>query len=96
MDKGYIKKLENVLNQARDPLKNIPFNLVIEKMTGKKVISFDSENSEHQKILELLKNKALKSGKKINKKGIKEKRPNEVGNDIESFVKDALNLLKKS
>jgi len=87
----YIKKLENVIKQMLQPLKDIPFNIVIEAMTGKKVISFDSTNLDHQKVLELLKKAALKVGKKINETGILRSRPNEVGNDVESYLKDALN-----
>lgn len=62
-------------------------------MTGKKVISFDFAKSDHQKILSLLKQAALNAGKEINKTGILRSRPNEVGNDIEPYVRKALNLL---
>lgn len=62
-------------------------------MTGKKVISFDFAKSDHQKILSLLKQAALNAGKEINKTGILRSRPNEVGNDIEPYVRNALNLL---
>jgi hypothetical protein len=62
-------------------------------MTGKKIISFDFAKSDHQKILSLLKQAALNAGKEINKTGILRSRPNEVGNDIEPYVKNALNLL---
>jgi len=89
----YTKRLENVIKQMLQPLKNIPFNLVIESMTGKKVISFDFAKSDHQKILSLLKQAALNAGKEINKTGILRSRPNEVGNDIEPYVRNALNLL---
>ncbi len=89
----YTKKLKNVIKQMLQPLKDIPFNLVIEAMTGKKVISFDFAKSDHQKILSLLKQAALNAGKEINKKGILRPRPNEVGNDIEPYVRNALNLL---
>jgi len=41
----YTKRLENVIKQMLQPLKDIPFNLVIESMTGKKVISFDDEKT---------------------------------------------------
>ena len=88
----YTKKLENVIKQMLQPLKGIPFNLVIETMTGKKVMSFDFKNSEHQKVLNLLKQSALNAGNKINKTGILRPRPNEVGNDIEPYVRNALNL----
>jgi hypothetical protein len=73
------------------PLRDIPFNLVIETITGKKVISFDFNNKEHQQVLELLKQAALMAGKEINKIGILRPRPNEVGNDIEKYVREALN-----
>jgi len=90
----YVKKLENVIKQMLQPLKDIPFNLVIEEMTGKKVIPFDFKNVEHQQVLELLKKAALKAGNDINESGILRSRPNEVGNDIESYVKKALNSVK--
>jgi len=90
-NQDYIKKLENVIKQMLQPLKNIPFNLVIESITGKKVISFDHNNEEHKQVLELLKKAALNAGKEINKYGILRSRPNEVGNDIENYVRNALN-----
>jgi len=90
----YTKRLENVIRQMLNPLKDIPFNLVIESMTGKKVISFDYKNSEHKQLLSLLKQTALLAGNVINKTGILRSRPNEVGNDIEPFVKNSLNSFK--
>lgn len=89
----YTKKLENVIKQMLQPLKDIPFNLVIEAMTGKKVMSFDFKKSDHQKVLDLLRQSALNAGKEINKTGILRPRPNEVGNDIEPYVSNALNSL---
>lgn len=67
-NKDYTKRLENVIKQMLQPLKDIPFNLVIETMTGKKVLSFDFKKSEHKKVLELLKQSAITAGKEINKK----------------------------
>jgi len=66
----YTKRLENIIKQMLQPLKDIPFNLVIEVMTGKKVISFDFTKSDHQEVLKLLKQSALNAGKEINKTGI--------------------------
>ena len=51
---------------------------------------FNPENNEDLEVLKILKNVAKQSGKEINKIGIKRKRPNEVGNNIETFVKNAL------
>jgi hypothetical protein len=89
----YTKRLENIVKQMLQPLKDIPFNIVIEAMTGKKVISFDFTKQEHQMVLRLLKQSALSAGKEINKTGILRTRPNEVGNDIEPYVRNALNSL---
>lgn len=87
----YTKRLENVIKQMLNPLKDIPFNLVIETMTGKKVLSFDFKKDENKEILKLLCMSAEYAGKEINKNGILRTRPNEVGNDIEPFIKKALN-----
>lgn len=95
-DKDYVVRLENVIRQMLTPLKDIPFNLVIESMTGKNVISFDWQNSNHRDILNLLKEVALKVGRTINENGILRPRPNEVGNDIEPFVREALNSFNLS
>jgi len=92
MENGYTKRLENVIKQMLQPLKDIPFNLVIEAMTGKKVVSFDFTNLSHKEVLELLKQSALNAGREINKTGILRPRPNEVGNDIEPYVRNALNF----
>ena len=92
-DKDYVVRLENIIKQMLIPLKDIPFNIVIESMTGKKVLSYDFKNSEHMELLNLLKQTALQAGKAINKYGILRPRPNEVGNDIEPFIKKALNAL---
>jgi len=89
----YTKRLENIIKQMLQPLKDIPFNLVIEAMTGKKVLSFDFTRPDHQEVLKLLKQAALNAGKEINKTGILRPRPNEVGNDIEPYVRNALNSL---
>ena len=89
----YIKRLENIIKQMLQPLRDIPFNLVIEAMTGKKVLSFDFSNQEHKEVLELLRTAAINAGKEINKTGILRSRPNEVGNDIEPYVRKALNDL---
>ncbi|PMP88170.1 MAG: hypothetical protein C0172_03265, partial [Caldisphaera sp.] len=89
----YIKSLENIIKQMLKPLTGIPFNLVIEAMTGKKVIPFNFKDQDHKYVLGLLEEAALIAGKEINKEGIKRSRPNEVGNDIEVYVRKALNSL---
>lgn len=90
---SYIQRLEGVIKQMLTPLRDIPLNLVIESMTGEKVLPFDAKSSEHREILIRLKETALLAGKDINRQGILRSRPNEVGNDIEPFVRNAMNSL---
>lgn len=89
-ENDYIIRLEKI-KQMLKPIKDIPFNLVIEAMTGRKVIPFDLNDSINKEVLTLLRKSAIKAGKEVNKNGILRKRPNEVGNDIEFFVREALN-----
>lgn len=89
-DKDYIGRLENVVRQMLTPLKDIPFNLVIESLTGRKVIPFNFEDSNDSELLNILREVAVVGGGEINKYGIESKRPNEVGNYIEAFVKTAM------
>lgn len=63
----YIQRLENVIRQMLRPLKDIPINLVIEAITGEKVISYNSQNKEHKAALILFKQAAVEAGNKINK-----------------------------
>ena len=89
----YTKNLENIIKQMLRPLKNVPFSLVIEGLSGNKVIPYDRKNGRHQEVIRLLESAAIKAGKEINKNGIKRRRVDEVGNDIEKYVKTALNKL---
>lgn len=87
----YVTQLENVIRQMLKPLKGVPFNLVIEAMTGHHVVEFDIGNGEHKRLLDALINAAVEAGNEINRDGISSKRVNEVGNKIEPFVREALN-----
>lgn len=87
----YTNKLENVIKQMLQPVKGIPFNLVIKALSNYKVISFDPAIEEDKVLLGVLKTVADEAGQAVNRSGIFRTRPNEVGNDIELFVKDALN-----
>jgi len=89
-DEKYTNRLENVIKQMLNPLKDIPFNLVIESLTGQKVVPYDSNDPTDQELLNLLKDVAILGANKINKSGIESARANEVGNYIESYVKQAL------
>lgn len=75
------------------PLKGIPLNLVIESISQHKIIPFDKNNRNDKIILKKLQKVAKIAGKKVNTKGILQSRPNEVGNNIEPFIKNALNKI---
>lgn len=91
MDDKYTKQLEEVIKQMLKPIKNIPLNLVIESISGFTILPFNSKDPQDQSILNTLIKVASLAGTKINEQGILRPRPNEVGNDIEPFVRDALN-----
>ncbi len=91
MSERYTRKLEKIIKQMLTPLKGIPLNLVIESIANCKIIPFDENNEKDKIILKKLIEVAKIAGKEINKKGILQERPNEVGNDTEQFVINALN-----
>jgi len=87
MPDEYAKNLERIIRQMLQPLRDIPLNLVIESLSGHKIIPFDFANSADAELLEDLKKIAQIAGHKVNRKPIIRSRPNEVGNDIEEYVK---------
>ncbi len=93
MRKKISKELEGVIIQMLKPLKGLPLGIVIEGLSGYKAIPYNSRSSKDRKVLETLKKCAINVMEEVNIKGILRPRPNEVGNDIEPFVKDALNSL---
>lgn len=91
MNEEYVKILENVIKQMVKPLKNIPFSLVMESLSDYKIIPFNEKDKNDIETLNILKKVAVEAGNEINKNGIISNRPNEVGNKIEEFVRNALN-----
>ena len=89
-DNDYVSKLENVIKQMLLPLEDIPFNLVVESLTGRKVISFDFDGSDGKALLGSLKQVKVVGRKEINQSGMESRRLNEVGNYIEKFVTRAM------
>jgi len=86
--------IKRFIEQTKEPLKGVPFGLVIEGLSdGCKIIPFDITNKDDIVVLDILKSVAILAGKQINEKGIISKRPNEVGNKIEVFVKSAFEEL---
>lgn len=91
IEKEYVEELENIIKQMIAPLKQIPLKLVLESISGKKVIPFDKDNSQHKKLLGKLKKAAKFACQNINNAGgIVSPRVNEVGNKVELPIKEAL------
>lgn len=91
----YVAQLESVIKQMLKPLKNVPFNMVIHAMTGFDVLIFSNKNPVHLKIVKCLKMACENAIEMINQNGIQSKRPNEVGNYVEPYLKAALNQIPK-
>ena len=89
----YIKKLEDTIAKFMAPLEGIPFPIAIKAISGHKVIPFDRGNKHDSDLLDKLCQAADIAGKQAFQDGIFRKRPNEVGNDIEPYVKEALKAL---
>jgi len=75
------------------PKQDIPFSLVVETLSGKRVLPI-TESQEDKTLLANLKKATIKAGKKANEVGIFTRRPNEAGNKMEPFLRDALNKLE--
>jgi hypothetical protein len=88
--KAYTEQLEAVIRGMLNPLKNLPFPLVIESLSGHKVERFDPADPDDQLLLDDLTRAALTAGKRMKRKGIQSRRANEVGNYIEPYVIEAL------
>jgi hypothetical protein len=89
----YIKQLEDTIAKFMAPIKGIPFPIAIKAISGHKVIPFDKGNKQDLDLLDKLCQAADIAGKQAFQDGIFRKRPNEVGNDIEPYVKEALKAL---
>ncbi len=89
-DDEYVKQLEDVIKKMLAPLKDIPLKIVIKSISGHDIIDFDKNNPDDIKLLECLIKACKKAMQWINETGIRTARPNEAGNAVEPYVKQAL------
>jgi len=89
----YIRKLEKIIAQFLEPLKDIPFEVAIKAISGCEVIPFDKNNPDDAELLKDLIEAAKIATKNAYKEGIFTRRENEVGNHIEPFMIEALNMI---
>ena len=86
-------ELNGLISQMLKPLQNISLSVIIEGISAFKIRPFDEKDKNDQELLKKLIKVANNTGIAINSSGIESARPNEVGNAIESFVKDQLNKI---
>jgi hypothetical protein len=72
------------------PARRIPFKDVIYATTQYRVLDFNTNNSTHVELESRLLKAAALAGEQAAKKGIAAARPNEAGNHLEPFVRNAL------
>lgn len=85
-DKQRIADLEGVLAQFLNPIKNIPFPLIIKSISQFDVIAVDLEYDADRNLVDMLQEVAKRTKALVDENPIRRNRPNEVGNDIEPFV----------
>jgi len=91
---NYINELEKTISQFLNPLKNIPFKIVLKAISGFSVLPFDKNDPKDKQLLKDLISAAKIATKNANEQGIFTSRQNEVGNHIEPFMIDALNQIE--
>ena len=84
-------QLEQSLLKFLEPIKNIPYEIVIQSLYSSKVYEFSPDVYENKKILSIMVSALRNVCLAVQKQPIKRSRPNEVGNDMEPFVIEKLN-----
>ena len=90
------KKLENVLAQFIKPVKGVPFEVVIKGLYDAEVNKFDLNKPDNRVMLKQIMAAMRIACKNVQTNPIERPRPNEVGNDMEVFVIEALTAVKLS
>jgi hypothetical protein len=90
MKKDRVFQLEAVIKQMLQPLRGVSFDLVIENLSGHKLLPFDKQHLQDQQLLESLHHVIIACGQQLRRDGLYSRRPNEVGNMIEAPVMAAL------
>lgn len=87
------KYLEDVLAQFLRPMKGVPFEVVVKSICNQSVEKFDIRASGSAVFLKKLSEAMTDACKTVQARPIERYRPNEVGNDMEPFVAQALTVL---
>jgi len=85
-----IDELEAVLARFLKPIRGVPFPVVIKALADVSVLPIDHESVSDRALIDKIASAAKAVGSAVRANPIRRNRPNEVGNDIEPFVIDAL------
>lgn len=88
-DSERAEQLENLLATFLKPIKGIPFPVVIKAICGNAVEKIDPQNADDAALIDALMVTARLTCEAVLENPIRRPRPNEVGNDLEPFVKEA-------
>lgn len=83
-------ELEAALEQMLKRVSGVPLSVVVKALAGCEVIPVDASSPEDKELLEKLDIAIRAAAAVVRQAPIVRPRPNEVGNDIEVFVKNAL------
>lgn len=87
---AYTKQLEGIIDQMLTPLRGLPFHLVIKRLSGHDVVAVDRVEEKDCQLVAGLEKAIEICAREIATRPIRRSRPNEVGNDVEPFVRAAL------
>lgn len=85
-----VEELKNALAQVLSLKKGIPYKTVIMALANQTVIPINPNSAEDHALIVKLDRAIRLCAERLKEKPIERPRPNEVGNDVESFVMDAL------
>jgi len=89
----HIRELEKIVERFLQPVKGIPFCIAVKALYGQRVRQIDIKSKEDRILIDLLVKGAELAGKRAKKEGVFRSRPNEVGNDMEIYVRESLKSL---
>jgi hypothetical protein len=90
-DPERIEHLEGVIAQFLRPVRGIPFNIIVRALSGRQLLRFERRQPDDAALLTSLKRAIKVCARDLRDRPIRRPRPNEVGNDVESYVLAALN-----
>lgn len=85
-----LKAVEQILAQMLQPVKDLPFPVIVKALAERNVIPIDKANDSDVDLLARLEKTIHICAADLKSKPIRRPRPNEVGNDVETYVMRAL------